>query len=127
MRTAAFSSGRQISSRPARRVVAVSGDPQGQELLVALFGAYACDVIFIESFERAYSRVKEVTPDLIFILSGIEDVAACQLLSMLEIDADLSGIPVVTYVTGDTADECDEIASRLLSGSSSLAHAIQVN
>ena len=46
---------------------------------------------------------------------------------MLEIDADLSGIPVVTYVTGDTADECDEIASRLLSGSSSLAHAIQVN
>ena len=84
-------------------------------------------MIFVESIERAYSRVKEVTPDLIFILFGIEDVAACQLLSMLEIDADLSGIPVVTYVTGDTGDDCDDIASRLLSGSSSLAHAIQVN
>ena len=53
------------------------------------------DVVYVESITKAYSRVSRVTPDLV-VFQGIDDVAACRLLSMLKIDGALSGIPVLT-------------------------------
>jgi hypothetical protein len=120
MSSAAFSAGRQIMSRPTRSVVAVSGDSERPELLdMLLFDANDCDVIFVESITRAYSRIKQVTPDLVVVLSEIDDVAACQLLSMLKVDASLPGMLVVMCAAGRTDSNCDDIAGELLGDTSS--------
>ena len=85
-----------------------------------LFDANDCDVIFVESITRAYSRIKQVTPDLVVVLSEIDDVAACQLLSMLKVDASLSGMLVVMCAAGRTDCNCEDIAGELLGDTSAL-------
>jgi DNA-binding NarL/FixJ family response regulator len=87
-------------NRSLRTVVVASRHPQRAELLDALLAdTNDFDVIFVESIARSYSRIKQLTPDMVILFFEIEDVAACQLLSMLKIDRDVSGIPVVTCAT----------------------------
>jgi len=81
------------------KVVAVSDDALRPELFDALFDDSGYDVIVVESIPHAYSRIRELEPDLVVVFMEIDDVNACQLLSMLEIDRALSGIPVVTCTT----------------------------
>jgi CheY-like chemotaxis protein len=50
----------------------------------------------MESFDGGYSRIKQLTPDLIIMFVEMDDVAGCQLLSMLAFDKQLAGIPLVT-------------------------------
>jgi DNA-binding NarL/FixJ family response regulator len=84
-------------SRSLRRIVMVSGHPQAapnlDDLLVE---TNDYDVIFVESIACGYSRIKQVTPDLVIVLLEIDDFGACQLLSMLKVDRDVSRTPVVT-------------------------------
>ena len=62
----------------------------------------------MESIAHGYSRIKQVTPDVVIVLSEIDDVAACQLLSMLKIDGELSRIPVVTRATRHVESERED-------------------
>jgi len=114
---ATFSAGSQVVSRSGRRVVAVGGHSQFAELLNALsVNASDCDVIFVESVARGYSRVKQLTPDLVIVASEIEDVTACQVLSMLKIDDNTAGIPVVTWLTRGEPLEFDDIIAAANAG-----------
>jgi CheY-like chemotaxis protein len=84
----------------ALKVVAVSDDA----LLPALLDALLVDesdynVIAVESITHAYSRIREFGPDLIVVFMEIDDLNACELLSMLEADRVLRKIPVVTCAT----------------------------
>jgi DNA-binding response OmpR family regulator len=81
------------------KVVAVSDDALRSEMCDALVDDSGYDVIVVESIHRAYSRIRELEPDLVVVFMDIDDANACQLLSMLEIDRALSGIPVVTCTT----------------------------
>ena len=75
-------------------IVAVSGNPNREELVDALLADASCyDVIFVESIARGYSRIKELAPDLIVLLLDFDDVPGWQLLSMLKADADVADIP----------------------------------
>jgi hypothetical protein len=87
-------------NRPLRTVVLVSGCAlHGQSLDALLVATSDYDVIFVESIARSYSCVKKVVPDLVIISAEVDDVATCQLLSMLRADRRSSGIPVLTYPT----------------------------
>ena len=115
-------------SRPTRSVVAVSGDPQRPELEALLFGVNDCDVVFVESMADAYSRIKQVTPDMIVVLSEIDDVAACQLLSMLKVDGNLTRTLVLTCPAGRLTYVFDDSAAEQLDDwPSSVSSAIQMN
>jgi len=82
-------------------VVAVSGDSRRAELLEVLSAdPHDFDVVFVESIARGYARIKELRPDIVIIFMAIDDVAACQLLSLLSLDRSVSGIPVVMCITG---------------------------
>jgi hypothetical protein len=99
-------------SRSRRCIVMVSAHPQPapnlDDLLVEM---YDYDVIFVESIACGYSRIKQVTPDLVIVLLEIDDVAVCQLLSMLKADRDVSRIPTVICATRPEQIELeDEIA-----------------
>ena len=54
------------------------------------------DVVFVERIATAYSRIKQIVPALVVMCFGGDDVAACQVLSMLKMDRETAGIPVVT-------------------------------
>jgi PleD family two-component response regulator len=97
------------ASRTPRSLVVVSGQAQRAELLDALLvDTNDYDIVFVESIARGYSRIKQVTPDLVVVHSEIDDVAACRLLSMLTIDRDVSRIPVVTCPMPYDVNELDD-------------------
>jgi hypothetical protein len=95
-------------SRASRTVVVVTGHvPRVQSLDALLIDTSDYDVIVVESITRSYSRIKQVVPDLVIISSEIDDVATCQLLSMLRVDRGSSGIPVLTCPTCREQDDLD--------------------
>src|SRR5229473_2030408 len=95
--------------RPLRTVVLASGHaPQAQSLDALLVATSDYDVIFVESIAHSYSRIKEVVPDLVIISSEVDDVATCQLLSMLRVDRHSSGIPVLTCATFSEQSDLDD-------------------
>ena len=88
-------------SGPSLSVVAVSNDGLRPELLDRLLvddNNYT--VILVQPVERAYSRIRQVQPDVVVLLINIDDEDACQLLSMLHSDRRLRGVSVVTCTTG---------------------------
>jgi DNA-binding response OmpR family regulator len=90
------------------RVVAVSRDPERTALLdTLLVDANDYDVIVLESLTHGYSRIKQVAPDLVVVFMEADDVDACQLLSMLRVDSDLSGIHIVTHERHDGEGDFD--------------------
>jgi len=100
MMTRYFSEPRAIAKRPPQSVVAVSGDLLRAELLDAILeDEQDYGPIFVVPATRAYSRIKEVKPDVVIVYcERDEDVAMCQLLSMLSMDAELAGLRVVTWM-----------------------------
>jgi hypothetical protein len=88
-------------NNPSLKVVAVSDDSLRSELLDALVVDDSDFHVFVvESLPHAYSRIRQIKPDLVVVYMGHDDLNACRLLSMLKIDRTLRGIPVVTCATG---------------------------
>ena len=88
-------------------VVAVSNDALRPELLDRLLvDDNNHNVIVVESIERAYSRIRLVQPDVVVLFMNIDDVGACQLLSMLHMDRGLRGMSVVECTTASPPPAC---------------------
>ena len=80
----------------SQQVVVVSKQSQLNGLLETVLDAGQYDVVFVESTEHAYSHIKRLTPHLIIVCLDIDDLDGFQVLSMLKLDDDTKGIPVVT-------------------------------
>jgi len=80
----------------SQQVVVVSKESQLNGLLETVLDAGQYDVVFVESTEHAYSHIKRLTPHLIIVCLDIDDLDGFQVLSMLKLDEDTKGIPVVT-------------------------------
>ena len=84
--------------RDRRHVVAVSGDAQRTRFLDALldddtfYGS-----VTLETIAGAYTRIRRERPELVIVYLAIDDAATCGLLSMLALDPETSGIPVITW------------------------------
>jgi PleD family two-component response regulator len=97
------------TNRPLRSVVLVNGRAPGAHSLNALLAAASnYDVVFVESIAHCYSCIKRVVPDVIIVSSDDDDVATCQLLSMLSADRRSSRIPVLTCRAFCTQDDLDD-------------------
>ena len=93
----------------SQQVVVVSKQSQLNGLLETVLDAGQYDVVFVESTEHAYSHIKRLTPHLIIVCLDIDDLDGFQVLSMLKLDADTKGIPVVTCtVQRDDEETQDE-------------------
>lgn len=112
-------------SRQSLRVVAVSDDALRSRLLEALLDdASTHDVVFVEPLANAYRRIRQLAPELIIVLMRMDDEAACQLLTMLELDPKLVGIPVVTWAAGENEGQTDyTVGSPVSTGYNEGAHA----
>jgi CheY-like chemotaxis protein len=80
----------------SQQVVVVSKQSQLNGLLETVLDAGQYDVVFVESTEHAYSHIKRLTPHLIIVCLDIDDLDGFQVLSMLKLDVDTKGIPLVT-------------------------------
>jgi CheY-like chemotaxis protein len=98
----------------AQKVVIVNGNTEMLQLLDPMLAAGHYDVVFVESSEHAYSQIKRVQPNLVVLCVRIDDADGFQVLSMLKLDHETSGIPVLTYTTEyegqETEDESPEIS-----------------
>ena len=95
----------------AQKVVIVNGSPEILEGLDTVLAAGRYDVVFVESSEHAYSQIKRVQPNLVILCVRIDDADGFQILSMLKLDDETSGIPVLTYTTAyEWQEKEDEIA-----------------
>ena len=104
-------------TRPPRRILAVSEEGARAELLGALLAdAFDHERIVLESVRGAYSRVRQLPPDLVILFVGSDDVAACQLLSMLKLDPATSGIPIVTWAARAQSSEFTELVAGVTAG-----------
>jgi hypothetical protein len=75
--------------------------------LVLLLSALGRGVAGVSGHERtagtSISRIRQVQPNAVFVFMNIDDVDACQLLSMLRLDHELRGISVLPLTTGPDA------------------------
>jgi hypothetical protein len=122
-------SGIQDLTRLPRSVVAVSREAQPAALVEALLSdASDFDVIVVESLAHGYSRIKQLTPDVVIVLLETNhELAACQLLSMLQIDVELSGTLVLTCMMGHTNRAIDVIVAERPGDLSCLSPATQTH
>jgi PleD family two-component response regulator len=92
----------------AQRVVIVNGSPEMLEMLEAVLDAGHYDVVFVESSQHAYSQIKRVQPNLVVLCVRTDDADGFQVLTMLKLDEETRGIPVVTYTAESDGDRSDE-------------------
>src|SRR5262245_45120476 len=119
---------RRSKGRSTLTGVAISGDRLRGRLLDALaLDEDGFDVIVVESIAHGYSRIKQLTPDVVVVLLEIDDVDACQLLAMLTLDRNVSRIPVVTCVASRGGGEFVKVAARKTGRAPSAAVAAQAN
>jgi len=91
-----------------QKVVIVNGSPDMLETLETVLDAGHYDVVFVESSEHAYSQIKRVLPNLVILCVRIDDADGFQVLSMVKLDAETRGIPILTYTTEHDGEELDE-------------------
>ena len=103
--------GDAAATTPAQKVVIVNGSPEILELLETALEAGHYDVVFVESSHHAYSQIKRVQPNLVILCVHVDDLDGFQVLSMLKLDPETRGIPVLTYTTEYDGEETEEEAA----------------
>ena len=92
----------------AQKVVIVNGTSEILDLLETVLDAGHYDVVFVESSEHAYSQIKRVQPDLVILCVHIDDTDGFQVLSMLKLDDETRGVPVLTYTSEGRDEEVED-------------------
>jgi CheY-like chemotaxis protein len=92
----------------ARKAVIVDGTADLLGVFETVLSAGRYDVAFVESSERAYSRIKHVQPNLVVLCLRLEDLSGFQVLTMLKLDEETRGIPILTY-TSASEDEDPQV------------------
>jgi CheY-like chemotaxis protein len=119
----------QVVLPTTQTVVIVNGSPEILALLETVLEAGHYNVVFVESNDHAYSQIKHVRPDLIILCVRIDENDGFQVLSMLKLDEDTRGIPVLTYATEYEGEGTEEEESSEPSNSEmfTLKHAQLMN
>jgi len=91
-----------------QKVAIVNGSPDALKVLEPILDAGHYAVVFVESTRHAYSDIKRLQPNLIILCLDVDDEAGFHVLSMLKLDDETRGIPLVTFTTevdgGEPAD-----------------------
>jgi PleD family two-component response regulator len=112
----------------AQKVVIVNGSPEILDLIETALDAGRYDIVFVESTEHAYSQIKRVLPNLVILCVRVEDMDGFQVLSMLKLDEETRGIPVLTYTNEHEGQDADEEIPELSDGEMfTLKPAIRMN
>jgi len=81
--------------------VFVGGGPESLALVEPVLDGRAYDVEFVASDDEPYATVAALKPDLVVVSLSLDEIAGFQLLTMLRLDPQTAGIPVLSYVKDD--------------------------
>ena len=95
-----------------QKVVVVNGNPQVLGMLESVLDAGRYDMVFVESGNRAYSRIKQVLPNLVILCTRIDSLEGLHLLTMLKLDPDTRDVPVLTCTTEAEGQEFDNVPAQ---------------
>ncbi len=85
-----------VAARPIGSAVIVANDSRrAAALLNDLLNAAPFDVVAVESFAHAYSRIRRMQPSVVIVSIRDDDPGAFHVLSMLALDEATRGIPVL--------------------------------
>jgi PleD family two-component response regulator len=101
------------ASTTVQKVVVVDGGIEMLGGLEAMLHAQRYQMLFAQSNDLAYSQIKKARPNLVVLCGGIEQVEASQLLTMLKLDPDTRGIPLLTYMPDQKERELEAELLRL--------------
>lgn len=92
-----------IPLRPTQKQLAVfvGGGPEALAVVEPVLDGRAYEVEFVASDDEPYATVAALKPDLIVVSLDLDDIAGFQLLTMLRLDPETAGIPVLSYVKDD--------------------------
>lgn len=76
----------------------VGGGPESLAIVEPVLDGRAYDVEFVASDDEPYATVAALKPDVVVVSLGLDDFAGFQLLTMLRLDPQTAGIPVLSYV-----------------------------
>ena len=96
-----------------QKVVVVNGNTEVLGLLESVLDAGRYDMVFVESSEHAYSQIKKVLPNLVIVCANINQLESFQLLTMLKLDSETRGIPILTHSTEFEGEDFDTAISQL--------------
>src|SRR5437764_10743937 len=82
-----------------QKVVIVNGTTDILDMVQPVLTAGHYDVVFVESNAHAYSHIKREKPSLIILCLDMHEGAGFQVLSMLKLDDDTRGIPLLTCMS----------------------------
>jgi two-component system cell cycle response regulator DivK len=102
-----------IKATPVQKVVVVNGNSDVLGMLESVLDAGRYDMVFVESGDRAYSRIKQVLPNLVILCTRIDEPVGFQLLTMLKLDPDTRHLPVLTYTSESDGQDVDDAATQL--------------
>ena len=90
----------------------MSGEQHRAELMDALLADGAgCDVVYLKSIERGYSRIKQIVRDSIVVFVGIDDVQGLPVAGDAWLDRDTCAIPLVACLSKRATTELDDVAA----------------
>lgn len=96
-----------------QKVVVVNGNTDALGILGAVLDAGRYDMVFVESGDRAYSRIRAVRPDLVILCTRVDTLHGIELLTMLKMDEHTRDIPVLTHTTESDGQDLDDAISQL--------------
>jgi PleD family two-component response regulator len=101
------------STTPVQKVVVVDGGIEMLHGLETMLHARRYQMLFAQSNDLAYSQIKKVRPNLVVLCGDIQDRDGSQLLTMLKLDPDTRGIPLLSYAPHRKEGEMDADLFRL--------------
>ena len=91
-------------------MVIVNGSPEILDLFAHILDGGPYNVVFVESSAHAYSQIKRVQPNLVILCVGVDEPNGFQVLSMLKLDENTRGIPVLTFSSEYEGQDTEEEA-----------------
>jgi CheY-like chemotaxis protein len=82
----------------------VGGGPDSLSIVEPVLDGRAYDVEFVASDDEPYATVAALKPDLVVVSLAMDDITGFQLLTMLRLDPETAGIPVLSYVRDETVN-----------------------
>jgi PleD family two-component response regulator len=81
--------------------VFVGGGPDALAVVEPVLDGRSYDVEFVAASDEPYATIAALKPDLVVVSLDLDENAGFQLLTMLRLDPQTAGIPVLSYVRDD--------------------------
>ena len=81
--------------------VFVGGGTEALAVVEPVLDGRSYDVEFVAADDEPYATIAALKPDLVVVSLDLQEMAGFQLLTMLRLDPETAGIPVLSYVKDD--------------------------